>query len=225
MAASLRAASLLVLISGMCALVFQTAWLRELKLIFGGSTPATAAGIAIFMGGLGWGNAVLGPRAESSENPLRLYALLEIGISLATMISPLVVLLARAAYIAVGGQETLGLAGSTVIRLLLAALVLGPSTFLMGGTLPAAACPVTASDDVSRGAVGRLYGWNTIGAVLGVVLSTFVLLEFLGTRATLWTFCAVNLMNGMVAWKLAGSWEPGVGSRESELEDRAAPRE
>jgi len=41
--------------SGFCALVYQTAWQRELRLIFGASTAASAAVLAIFMGGLGLG--------------------------------------------------------------------------------------------------------------------------------------------------------------------------
>ena len=52
--------SLLVFGSGFCALVYQMAWLRLLRLIFGSSTPATAAVLAIFMGGLGAGSLILG---------------------------------------------------------------------------------------------------------------------------------------------------------------------
>src|SRR5262245_12745008 len=204
----LRSISVLLLASGMCALVFQTAWLRELKLIFGATTPATAAVIAIFMGGLGAGNAILGPGADRSGNPLRFYALVEVGISGLTALSPLSRWLARALYIAAGGQETFGLAGATVLRLLLAALVLGPQVFLMGATLPAAVRAAMSEDDVSRKAVGLLYGINTIGAVVGVLLSTFVLLEWLGTRATLWLACAINLLNAVVAWQLSKTFEP-----------------
>src|SRR5262245_2284437 len=120
----IRAISVLLFVSGLCALVFQTAWLRELKLIFGGSNAATAAVVVTFMGGMGLGNASLGPRADASPNPLRLYALLEFGVSLLTAISPLMVSLVRAIYIAIGGQETLGFAGATVLRLLLAAIML-----------------------------------------------------------------------------------------------------
>ena len=38
-----RTAALLLFGSGFCALVYQTAWLREFRLIFGASTFATAA--------------------------------------------------------------------------------------------------------------------------------------------------------------------------------------
>src|SRR4029453_137806 len=50
--------------SGACALVYQVAWLREMRLVFGASTPASAAVLAIFMGGLGAGGVFLWPRAQ-----------------------------------------------------------------------------------------------------------------------------------------------------------------
>ncbi len=199
--------ALLLFVSGLCALVFQTAWFREFRLIFGSSTPASAAVLAIFMGGLGLGNALLGRRADKIANPLRLYSTLEIGISLLCGASPFLVQLVRAIYLSIGGQETLGIFGATLVRLLLSALVLGLPTFLMGGTLPAAAKAVTDANDHSRRGVGLLYGLNTLGAVCGVLLSTFFLLEILGTRATLWAACAVNLLNALAAWKLSQGWQ------------------
>ena len=42
--------------SGLCSLVYQTTWLREFRLVFGASTPASAAVLAIFMGGIGAGS-------------------------------------------------------------------------------------------------------------------------------------------------------------------------
>ncbi|HEY0789044.1 MAG TPA: spermidine synthase, partial [Thermoanaerobaculia bacterium] len=122
--------------SGFCALAYQTTWLRELRLIFGASTAASAAVLAVFMGGLGIGGALLGKRADRSGNALRFYALLELGIAIAAAATPLLLLLARAAYIASGGSNAFGAAGAAGIRLLLTALVLGLPTILMGGTLP-----------------------------------------------------------------------------------------
>ena len=45
--------------SGACALIYQTVWMRDFRLIFGVSTLATGAVLAIFMGGLGVGSALL----------------------------------------------------------------------------------------------------------------------------------------------------------------------
>src|SRR5262245_12124421 len=150
----LRAVSTLLFVSGLCALVFQTAWLREFRLIFGASTPASAAVLAIFMGGLGLGNACIGPRADRSENTLKLYGVLELAISVAAILSPSLVQAARGLYFALGGQESLGLVGASLVRLVLSTLVIGVPTFLMGGTMPAAARAVTAADDDSRRSVG-----------------------------------------------------------------------
>jgi spermidine synthase len=203
-----RIVSLLLFVSGLCALVFQTAWLREFRLIFGATTPASAAVLAIFMGGLGLGNALLGKRADRTENPLRLYGQLELAISLAAALSPFLVQIIRGIYIGLGGQESLGSFGATIVRLVLSSLVLGLPTFLMGGTLAAAARAVTAPDDKSRGSIGWLYGLNTIGAVVGALLSTFFLLETLGNREALWTAAALNFGNACFAWWLSKTWQP-----------------
>src|ERR1051325_5184699 len=69
----------LLVASGFCALVYEVAWLRMLRLVFGASTAASAAVVAIFLGGLGLGGLLFGERADRAPNPLRLYADLEIG--------------------------------------------------------------------------------------------------------------------------------------------------
>ena len=80
--------ALLVLASGCAALVFQIAWMRELRLVFGATTAATAAVLAIFMAGLGIGSALLGKVADRVANPLRMYGLLEVAIALSTAVTP-----------------------------------------------------------------------------------------------------------------------------------------
>src|SRR3954469_25546638 len=99
----------LVFVSGASALVYQVAWLRELRLVFGASTAASAAVLGIFMGGLGAGGLVFGKRAADAARPLMLYGRLEAGIALVTALTPLFVLLARWLYAAVGGTPALGL--------------------------------------------------------------------------------------------------------------------
>ena len=80
--------SLLVLASGCAALVFQIAWMRELRLVFGATTASTAAVLAIFMAGLGIGSAVLGKVADRVASPLQMYGLLEVAIALSTAVTP-----------------------------------------------------------------------------------------------------------------------------------------
>ena len=195
--------SLLLFCSGLTALTIQVGWMREFRLVFGASTAASAAVVAIFMGGLGIGNALLGRRADRVESPLLMYAVLELGVGLTAALSPFLIDLVRAIYIAFGGQSVLGLGGATLMRLGLAATVLAAPTILMGGTLPAAIrAAITAQDPQRRGA-GLLYGANTLGAVAGAAASTFLLLPSVGTRTTLWLGCLLSVFVAAVAWHLA----------------------
>ena len=102
--------------------------------------------------------------------------------------------LMRELYLAVGGSGTLGTAGATALRVVAAAVVLGLPTTLMGGTLPAIAQAMEQRRDRGRRIVAALYGVNTLGAVLGALLTTFVLIELVGVMRSLWLACLVNLL-------------------------------
>ena len=196
--------SLLLFGSGLTALVYQIAWMRELRLIFGFSTAASAAVVAIFMGGLGIGGWILGRRADQAPRPLAFYGWLELAIAGSAALTPALLWLVRAAYIAVGGSARLGLFGGSLARLVLSALVLAVPTVLMGGTLPAATRAVETQEDSARRLLALLYGSNTLGAVAGTLLSTFLLLEALGTRRTLWAGCILNALVGLAAVRWSG---------------------
>jgi spermidine synthase len=210
--------------SGLCALVYQMAWLREFRLIFGASTAASAAVLAIFMGGLGLGSLLLGGRADRQARPLRFYAHLELIIAVTAAATPLLLWAARAAYIATGGSPVLGMWGATIVRLLLAALVLVVPTFLMGGTLPAAARSVESDSDVGRRNLAMLYGANTLGAVTGSALATFVLVEVFGTRKTLWAACLVNVLIGLIARRLSDASPEEAEAIQREISEPPAIR-
>src|SRR4029078_691424 len=94
--------------SGARALIYQTVWLREFRLIFGASTAASAAVLAIFMGGLGLGSLVIGQRPDAHRNPLALYGLLEVGVAASAILTPLLLWLVRHFYLSIGGSFTLG---------------------------------------------------------------------------------------------------------------------
>src|SRR4051794_25465638 len=114
--------------SGFCALIYQTAWLREFRLIFGASTAASAAVLAIFIGGLGIGGLLLGGRADRHPRPLLFYSTLEGIVALSAAVGPFLIAAARSIYLASGGSMRLGLTLATVERLVLSILVLAVPT-------------------------------------------------------------------------------------------------
>jgi spermidine synthase len=185
--------------SGLCALIYQTAWQRLFQLIFGASAAASSAVLAVFLGGLGAGALFFGRRLGRAARPLEAYGTLELGIAVAAGLSPLLLDALSWLYLASGGSAALGTAGATALRLLIATLVMGVPAFLMGGTLPAAARAIETERDLARTRVALLYGVNTLGAVLGSLLGTFLLFEMFGTRVALWIAALLNLLVAVTA--------------------------
>lgn len=189
----------ILFVSGFCSLIYQTVWLREFRLILGASTTASSAVLAIFMGGLGVGGWFIGKRTSGWALPFEQYAKIELAITGATAVTPFLLDLTRWLYLAAGGSSTLGPVSNTIVRLVLATLVIGPAVFFMGGTLPAAAQAITDDEDTGRRALAVLYGMNTLGAVTGVLAGTFFLFELYGFRTTLWLACLLNLGLGLAS--------------------------
>src|SRR4030095_16041076 len=83
-----RIVAICFLFSGATALIYEVLWARMLGLDFGATTIAISAVLAAFMGGLATGSALGGRLAKKIPNPLRGYALIEIGIGLYALIVP-----------------------------------------------------------------------------------------------------------------------------------------
>jgi predicted membrane-bound spermidine synthase len=94
----------------------------------------------------------------------------------------------------------------------------------MGGTLPAAARSVETNDDAGRRVVALLYGVNTLGAVAGTLLSTFVLLERFGNRATLLLAVGVNVLVAVAARVLSARVDKSSSLQVDEQLDDSATR-
>ena len=212
--------SLLLFGSGISALIYQTVWLREFRLIFGSSTAASAAVLAILMGGLAAGSIILGHKVDKKpRRPVRFYALLQLFITISAAASPFLFQVVRMKYIALGGVTAFSPVSGMGLRLGLSILVLVVPTFLMGGTLSAAGRVAETETDSSRRKIALAYGAYTLGAVVGVVISTFYLLEHFGNRMTLWLACGLNLLVSLVAFAVFLASHPVPASAEKISDD------
>jgi spermidine synthase len=192
--------SFLFFLSGATGLVYELLWVRVLYQSFGSTIQSVTTVVAAYMGGLGLGAWLFGRVADRSRNPAKLYGWLEIAIGVFGIISPLVLALAHAIYIGTAGALALGGVASVALRFGLAALVLLIPTTLMGGTLPILTRALMGEDrGLLKPSLGRLYGLNTLGAMMGTALAGFFLIEFVGVRASLWTTAALNLAIGAAA--------------------------
>ncbi|MDB4345731.1 fused MFS/spermidine synthase, partial [bacterium] len=122
----------------------------------------------------------------------------ECGIALSAAITPLLLIGVRSLYFTTGGEINIGYTLATLLRIGMTLIVIGLPCFLMGGTLPAAVKYIQDDEDRERQRAGWFYGINIFGAVTGVVLSTFLLLEFFGAKGSLWLAAGLNL--GIACW-------------------------
>ncbi|HEV8264335.1 MAG TPA: fused MFS/spermidine synthase [Gemmatimonadales bacterium] len=201
---------LLFFLSGATGLVYELLWVRVLYQAFGSTIQSVTTVVAAYMGGLGLGAWLLGRSVDRHPRPAALYGWLEIAIGAFGAISPLVLALAHVIYVGVAGALGLGTgAASVALRFGLAALVLLVPTTLMGGTLPILTRAFMGDDRARlKTSLARLYGLNTLGAVVGTALAGFVLIEHVGVRASLWITAATNLALGAAAIALAKPLAP-----------------
>jgi len=197
------------LLSGLAALIYETAWTREFSFVFGTSDLAVATVLAAYMAGLAAGAALAGRYAARLARPILVYGLLELGIAISALAVPFAIAAARLLYVALfGSQEALPDAGGLATPLFYLAcsfLILFVPTALMGATLPLLARYAVREDAQIGTRIGTLYAVNTAGAVGGVVLAGFVLLPEVGLRATIACAAAVNALVFGAAWALARS--------------------
>src|SRR5213076_1664103 len=198
--------SALFFLSGATGLVYELLWVRLLYQAFGSTIQSVTTVVAAYMGGLGLGAWLLGRRADRHPRPGALYGRLEIAIGVFGLVSPLVLALVHQGYVAAASAWHLSGGASVALRFGLAALVLLVPTTLMGGTLPVLTRAFTGPDRAElQHSLGRLYGLNTLGAVVGTALAGFFLIEWVGIRASLWATATINLALGGIALWLSGS--------------------
>jgi len=182
-------------LSGFTALLYQTAWTRELSFTFGTSELAVAAVLAVYMGGLALGAAVAARIVWRLRRPVLGYGMLELAIAVSALAVPAARQVVDALYAAaLGGASDLpeSTGGTLVLQLAAAAAVLLPPTAFMGATLPLLARHAVRSEDQIGSRVGVLYAVNTAGAIAGTLCTAFVLLPELGLRRTVWVGAALN---------------------------------
>src|SRR5512141_827528 len=89
---------LLFVLSGAAGLVYEVVWARQLVLVFGNTSQATATILTGFFGGLAIGGAVGGRVADRVARPLRLYGVLELLVVVIVLITPITFQLIGEAY-------------------------------------------------------------------------------------------------------------------------------
>ncbi len=196
--------AVLLVLTGAGAVAYELAAVESFTALFGSTAESAAAVVAVFLGALAIGARVIGRLADRSARPVRLFAVVAVLGGAAAALGPWLLDRSGDALL----RTLFGADGPLRVGALLAGalLVVGPAGLLLGGTLPA----LTSDAVTARSIPGRLYAANTFGAVLGLGLAGFLLLERLGNLRT------AMAAGVLIAGAGAAAWAVGRDARESD---------
>ena len=192
-----RAVYIAIGISGACALAAEVVWTRLLSLTFGASTYTFSMILAVFLAGLGIGSSVGAWLARVVVSPRAAFAWCQLLLMVAIAWGAAVIFVALPNWpinpsLAPSAWYALQL---DLVRCALAVL---PAACLWGASFPLAlAALVEPGQDTSR-LVGRLYAANTVGAILGAVICSIVLIPIIGTRDAQRVLIALSAIGGVL---------------------------
>ncbi len=197
--------------SGCAALIYEIVWFEMLQLSVGSSAVSLGVLLGTFMGGMCVGSLMLSRVISRKHHPLKVYAVLELGVGAFGLLALILLPIAGSVYLSIAGHGMPGF----LLRGVVAAICLLPPTFAMGATLPAIARWV---ETTPRGVswLGYFYGGNTAGAVLGCMVTGFYLLrEYDVQTATLFAV-ALNIIVASIAFSLSKVTPASIGEVDGE---------
>lgn len=221
-------------LSGGAGLVYEVIWVRLIDKVIGSAPFAVATVLSVFMGGLALGGYLAGryiDRLASRRSLLALYGKLEISLGLYALGLPFLILAVKPIYRLIYDllldhfwwYQAAAFTGCLLLFLVPAAL--------MGATLPVLCRFYVQHVDHVGTRTGRLYGLNTAGAALGVVLCGFVLIKHAGVWTTLVSTAGLNLTVGAACLLLSrfalsdtAMKDKGIGSAEAAADRPSAGR-
>ncbi|NMF84226.1 fused MFS/spermidine synthase [Nodosilinea sp. P-1105] len=212
----------LFFVSGFAALVYQVMWVRELGLLLGSTAQAAALTVAIFFAGLGSGGWFWGRRAPQMTSSLRGFGWVEIGVAVTALGHFVLIDGYHALYPLLYDHFGDSLWLNTVAKGAIAATLLFPPSFLMGGTLPLMVQHLVRHPKALGNVGTRLYAVNTAGSATGALTAGFILPLPLGFRNAYLLAVALDLTVGLTALLLAAQSSPPPTPRDPGQTHRSA---
>jgi len=187
-------------LTGLSSFIYEVGWLRLLSLLLGSSTHSFDIMISAFILGLATGGFYAKSLLQKSKNVAHTMAAVQILMGAFAMSSiylykPFFLLMNHSHRVL--ARSDLAYSVYTVFKYILCLLLMFPTSFFAGMTLPLITYLLT---NLTRDEkyTGSLYGWNTLGSILGAVIGGLVLLPSLQLKYTLAAGAMLDMAIGLV---------------------------
>lgn len=203
-----RRLGLMFFFSGAAALVYQVVFAKRLALVFGSTSAANYTVLSTFLGGMALGSLVGGFLAQRVKQPLRTYAIAELGIGLYCIMTPWLFDGILRLYVGLAGDMPPDAPALLALRVVLGASVLVVPTILMGATLPLLVKAAGPNEEGAGRKLAWLYFANTGGAAIGALLTAYAVMPFFGLHRSTLLAALANLLVALAAMELAKQLPP-----------------
>jgi spermidine synthase len=192
-----RLVYLSIALSGLTALGAQVVWTRMLSLLLGATTYTFSLILAIFLVGLGIGSSLGASMARSGTNARIALGWCQVGLCAA---------LAWAAYATgsslpfwpINPSISTSLAFNFQLDLMRGIWVMLPGAILWGMSFPLALGAVAARGQDAGRLVGGVYAANTLGAIIGALLTGLVLVGTVGSQIAQQILIGLAALSGLL---------------------------
>lgn len=201
-------------LSGLCALGAEVVWTRLLALMLGATVYTFSLILAVFLIGLGIGSSGGSMWARTLKRPRLALGASQLGLAFAVAWTAYAVtqLIPSWPFNPLAVADPWRLFRIDFLMCLIAIL---PPALLWGLSFPLALASLAGRNEDSGALVGEVYAANTVGAILGAVGFSIVLIPWVGTQGAQQTLIALSVVAGLVLFYksgLTGSGYFGVGA-------------
>jgi predicted membrane-bound spermidine synthase len=191
--------------TAVASFMYEIAWIRMLSLVLGSATHSFELMLSAFILGLALGALWARRIADGQANPVAALGIVQWAMGLFAL-ATLPVYLWSFGWMAgllnaLQATET-GYGIFTIARYGMALAVMLPATFAAGITLPLITRTLLVSGRGEQ-AIGYVYGVNTLGSIVGVVIAGLVLLPMIGLKALLLYGAILDIALGILLLRMS----------------------
>ena len=208
-------------LSGVAGLIYEGSWARYLKLFLGHSSYGQVLTLCIYMGGLAIGSFIAGRFVSRIKRPLRAYALTELVIGIGGILYHPVYLRFTHAFYDASWSSSFSTQTAEIVKVIIATVSTLPIAIALGMTFPFIAAGLFRRN---RGggelSLSRLYFTNSLGAAIGILAASYLLIPVFGNQATLGIAATINFLLAAVFYVIDTVLQ---NSEENEAEENSKP--
>ena len=197
---AIRMATLTALVSGLVAMLYELSWIRLLSNILGSTTYSFSIMLVAFISGIAIGSFIVSLVIKKIKNLLGFLAFCQLGTAVSMVF--MLPLYERLPYFLLKISAQIPNTAdhfSTFLELefLFCFLIMLIPTIFSGMSLPVASRIVNSDMKLLGKSIGGIFSINTIGSVVGALITGLVLLPHLGIKITIETGLLINGIFGV----------------------------